>query len=259
MGYNKFQEARLGAGLCLRCGAERGEGSTKLNCAECAAKLRAHTRAYRERNPEKANAYNKEVRKAWREKRRADLQAVGRCLRCGGDRGGGTGALCLTCQQKQNGWGADFRQRERNKAVGGAYDVPPWPMGAALPRLEGGGHNRRLGLTIPARIALGRILDRYREDERAAGRTPKTHQLIRLVRETIRKWRRSPCPRDPEGDVWIVETVNITLDAPCLQIVRHQTVSYFDGNESAALRALLVHGAPRPTRVIGATARYRSR
>src|SRR4029079_11375224 len=63
MGYNQLQQMRLDAGLCLRCGAERGEGSTKLNCAGCAEKLRSHMRGFRERNPEKANAYNKEVRK----------------------------------------------------------------------------------------------------------------------------------------------------------------------------------------------------
>jgi hypothetical protein len=251
MGYNKLQQSRLDAGVCLRCGAERGEGSTSLNCADCAAKMRAHMRAFRERHPEKANSYNKEVRKAWREKRQAERQAADRCMRCGGERAGADGTLCPACQQKQNGWSADFRQRERNKASGGRYEIPPWPMGAALPRLEGGRYNYRLGLTIPAVLTLKQILEHYRKNERAAGRVPKTHQVSRLIRWAIHCWRHLPCPRRPEGEVWIVETVNITLDGPSLRIARWQAKEHFDGNLSAALRAMIINSVP-PT-VIGAT------
>jgi hypothetical protein len=253
MADRKLRQARRDAGLCLRCGADREQGSARLNCAACAAKLRENVRAYRQRHPEKVNACNKEVREAWRQKRQAERRAAGRCLRCGGARAGTGGLLCPTCRQKQHRWEADFRQRERNKASGGRYEVPPWPVGAAVPGLEGGGRRYRIGLTIPARIALGKILDRYKEKERAVGRAPKTHQISRLVREAIRIWRRSPCPKRPEGDVWVVEMISITLDAPTERIVRWQAADYLERNVSATLRAILINSVP-PT-VIGAVAR----
>jgi len=124
-------------------------------------------------------------------------------------------------------------------------------MGAALPRLEGGAHRYRLGLTIPAVQALQMILDRYKETERAAGRVPKTHQISRLVRESVHKWRHSPCPRRPEGEVWVVEAHSITLDGPSWRVVRWQAKEHFDGNVSAALRAIIINSVP-PS-VIGAT------
>ena len=191
------------------------------------------------------------LRCAWQRKQYAERRAAGRCQSCGSDRAGSRTILCPTCRQKQHRRSADFRQRERNKASGGRYEIPPWPMGAALPRLVGGGHNYRLGLTIPAVLALKQILEHYRKNERAAGRLPKTHQVSRLVRESIHTWRHSPCPRRPEGEVWIVETVNITLDGPSLRIVRWQATEHFDGNFSAALRAILINSVP--PNVIGAT------
>ena len=256
MGYRKDEQARIDAGLCVRCAAEREEGSTQRRCAACAEKGRATARARYHRDPEKATAYQKKAAykaayNARQRKRRAEHRAAGRCCRCGGDRADSHTIFCPTCQEKERRRGAAFRQRERNKGSGGRYEIPHWPMGGALPRLEGGAHRCRIGLTIPAVLALTKILDRYKETERAAGRIPKTHQISRLVRESIHCWRHLPCPRRPEGKIWIVEMHSVSLDGPSWRVVRWQAEQHFDGNVSAALRAIIVNSVP-PS-VIGAT------
>jgi hypothetical protein len=58
-------------------------------------------------------------------------------------------------------------------------------------------------------------------------------------------------PRRPEGEVWIVDTVTISLDGPSRRIVRWQAKEHFDSNLSAALRAIIINSVP-PS-VIGAT------
>jgi hypothetical protein len=251
MGYRKFQQARLDAGLCLYCGAERGKGSTPLQCADCTAKDRARKRADYQRYLDNAEISHREMCNARRRNQRAEWRAAGCCYSCGRDRADSRTVYCPTCQQKQRCRQAGFRQRERNKITGGRYEFPAWPVGGAVPRLEGGQHVFRLGLTIPAVQALTKIYDRYKETERAAGRAPKTHQISRLVRWAVHCWRHLPCPRRPEGEVWVVEVHSVSLDGPSWRVVRWQAEQHFDGNVSAALRAIIINSVP-PT-VIGAT------
>ena len=223
LGYNKLKQARLDAGLCLRCGAERGEGSTRLNCADCARTSGPrHARTYREDIREGESLQKggrkrrgRESEQARTSRRRTLLRLRWRPRRLPQHASARPAAETSIAGRRTIGSGSATRPS------GGAVRVPPWPMGAALPRLEGGGHRYRLGLTIPA-VRRPRPDPRpLPQTERAAGHIPKTHQVSRLVREAIHKWRRSPAPT-PQGEVWIVETVNVTLDAPSRQIVRWQ-------------------------------------
>jgi hypothetical protein len=134
----------------------------------------------------------------------------------------------------------------RNRSVGdGTQEVPPWPLGGAAARLGGG--NREvfiLGLNLEAQAALYALVERYREKERRAGRTPKTHQVSRIVREAVMQWEHRDCPAQRKPTPLNFEYVHVRLDGPTRAIVARQAASYrFGGNKSATLRAMIQYAA----------------
>jgi hypothetical protein len=151
------------------------------------------------------------------------------------------------CRAKQRAYAAGYRQRLRNRSVGdGTQEVPPWPLGGAAARLDGGGNREVfvLGLNLEARAALYALVERYREQERKAGRTPKTHQISRIIREAVHQWEHRDCPAQRQPTFVIFEKVHVNLDGPTRAVVARQAASYrFGGNKSAALRAMIQYAA----------------
>jgi len=102
-----------------------------------------------------------------------------------------------------------------------------------------------LGLNLEALNALKALLERYREQERKAGRWPKTHQVSRIVREAVRHWAKRECPSFcPPVTLVNFDHIRVRLDGPTRAIVRRQAAHpRFGGNKSAALRAMIYYAA----------------
>jgi hypothetical protein len=130
-----------------------------------------------------------------------------------------------------------------------------WPLGRAVPRLEGG-KTWAVRLDVRSCEALQVLLERYREQERTAGRVPKTHQVSRIVREAVLRWERMACPPDRwPYRMFVATTVRVYLDARTRRIVEREAWARFAGNRSATLRAMLTRTAlPIP---VGAVVRRR--
>jgi len=237
--YEETRRARRAAGLCLTCGAERmGEGCTGTQCARCAQRSRERALRYIRTHPE-------ELRER-RHAKEAARKAMALCPHCGREREPEVPFLyCVRCRAQKRASDAVVLQKERNAKAGVDYDVPPWPTGGAVPRLEGGNQVFRVGLNLEAQRALYALLQRYRDQEWAAGRMPKTHQVSRIVRDAVLQWEKRECPslRPPMTYV-VFEWVHVSLDGPTRAIVRRQAAHpRFDGNRSAALRAMIYYAA----------------
>jgi hypothetical protein len=258
--YSKRRQGWLEAGSCIDCGAKRtGKAVTRHRCRRCSARCRKATRAYRKRQTEAVREETKEKLRARHRERRAERRAAGVCVRCGGERevdsSYSTCAACLTALRRWSAW----ERMRRNGAPAGMEPVgceTAWPLGRAAPRLEGG---KTWGVRLDERTceALRVLLARYREQERAAGRVPKTHQVSRIVREVVLRWERAACPPDRwPYRMFVMATVNVYLDARTRRIVEREAWERFGGNRSAALRAMLTRAAlPIP---VGAVIRRRA-
>ena len=249
MGYTKTQQARLLAGVCFSCGAGcEGEGSTKHRCVVCAEKGRAARRlARRRRDTTKQQADSAANREA-RRKRNTARQASGICLICHRERRGreATPLVCGFCAKKERARSAVYQQKKRNKAAGykegDGRNVKKWPMGAASTgKREGGAWDFMLTLDIPTRDAILAIRQQYRDAETRAGREPQTHQISRLVREVIVRYephRVLATPRKPR--LFLEMKAHLSLDGRCKAVLTRQAETNFDGNKSAALRAMII-------------------
>ena len=86
--YNRCLDLRYVEGRCVRCGAIRELGDTRLECAKCREKrkLTAATRP----------ALNKH--KLYSKRHREKLKQINRCTRCGAALGGDTRLECADCR-----------------------------------------------------------------------------------------------------------------------------------------------------------------
>ena len=170
------------------------------------------------------------------------------CVVCGKKRTGvaRTSKQCEACARKERARGLDYLQRKRNEAAGytpgDGRNVKKWPMGtAATGKREGGIYKFTLHLDRPSLDALLVIRKRYKDAEYKAKREPQTHQLSRLVRETILRYEPSRVVVKPRKHRLLVDDVaNLSLDGRTRAILTRQAVRSFGGNKSAALRAMLI-------------------
>ncbi len=246
MGYTKTQQARLLAGLCFQCGAERtGKGTTNRLCARCAQGKRENERARKERNKETLRPI--EAAKHWaRLKKRI---ASGVCVTCKGPRTGrkATAYRCGKCAARQKGWQEAYEQRERNKAMGytpgDGRNKAPKPTGLRARQFgvrEGGAFYFRLVLDRDSYDGLVALRQRYRDAETRAGRDWQTHQLSRLVREVILRYEPSRVGIAPRKHRLLIEKIaNLSLDGRTRAVLERQAARSFGGNKSATLRAML--------------------
>src|SRR5262249_35836040 len=88
--------------------------------------------------------------------------------------------------------------------------------------------------------ALFEIYDRYRKQEKAAGRTPKPYQVSCLVREGVYTYEsRHHCRRPPHRYNIMAGSLVVGLDARSRSILRRVADTDFDGNKSATMRAMI--------------------
>ena len=240
------KQKRAHAGLCTRCGEPRTQpGYTQTMCALCAQKQRAIAQkaALDPLHRQKRSAALKEYRK----KREAARSVAQQCVLCRARLGRGANPrLCAFCVHKQKLRDAVYNQRKRDKAAGyepgDGRHIKKWAVGgAATGKRDGGAYHFVLTVDYPTLDALQTIRQRYRETETRAGRIPQTHQLSRLVRELIVGYepeRAVAKPRKPR--LFLEIKANLSLDGRCKAIIARQAALSFNGNKSAALRAMIV-------------------
>ena len=245
------QKRRFDKGLCISCGGERtGAGITKHRCAVCSEKHREVCRRYKARNPDKCHyPRNKEKDRARAEKQRRERLRKRVCLLCGGPFVGefATERRCAACAEKERRYGAAYRTRERCRDRGIALpDAPdagdfsiPMLRGAALPPTR----DRKMYRIVVHvdRLILDRLhalMKHYRERQVRQGKTARTPPVSLLVRETLYEWENRPCP--PPARVLLREyPLRLRLDERAFAVLSRIAERGFEGNQSAALRAVL--------------------
>ncbi len=255
---SKTTQARRVAGLCLACGAKRGDQSTQTRCAPCADKARQWQREWRRLHPNPPMPLKtRENRQRLKARYYADCVAEGRCTVCShallttGEKKSGL-VNCASCRAKNKVKHARSRQKKRNQAAG----VPEgstyqWPHGERPVSLPGGtGEALRCGLDQRSYPALLNLWDRYKKAEVAAGRQPRNRRVSQLVREAIHQWKDRLIGPSPYPHNLIVRTITVYLNPDTLRILEWQARTCFEGNKSAALRMIITAvGYPRPVAV----------
>ena len=258
MPRSKTEQTRRDAGLCIRCGAVRGDDSTKLCCAPCAEKARQWQREWHRLHPSQPMPeQTQENRRRLKSKYYAQCVADGRCTVCSqallthAEKMRGL-VNCASCRSQSKTKYDRSRQKKRDQAagipIGSAYH---WPHGERPVQLPGGaGEALRCGLDDRAHTALLHLWEAYRKAELAAGRQPHVRRVSQLVREAIHQWKDRLIGSSPDPHTLIARTITVYLNGDTLRILEWQARACFEGNKSAALRAILVAvGYPRPTPV----------
>jgi hypothetical protein len=255
------------AGLCLTCGKARedggggGEGAPRNRCGRCLALNRERMRQRREARRAAGLPPPDDARR-----RKAARLAARVCLRCGGSLAyvpnpfvvkppRAYAGWCVPCSEKQRGHIRAFRQRERDAREGGV-NVPPRMVGSNARRLEGG-YPWRVLLCTHTLAAYKRLRERYYNDCRLRGETPRTHQTSRIARETIMGFVRtgSPTPIPLARQLLCQFPMSVRLDAPSRAVLKRHADAAFGGNLSACFRAMLMHAA-MPQAVVGKRPAY---
>ena len=83
MARSKTEQTRRDTGLCLRCGAIRGDNSTELCCAPCAEKARQWQQTWRRLHPNQPMPPQTQAnRRRLKSKYYAECVAAGLCTLC---------------------------------------------------------------------------------------------------------------------------------------------------------------------------------